>query len=395
MLSGELNPPNDHGSVVASHSQRHMDGQTSTRMQETMKVEAPLTDSAVPLQKRVSSLTTENRTGEAFSVSEGEAAPPSAACTPCLLPFASDSPPPSPVNLERTAGNSPQRAAAAYRRAGELKEGRFGDDLSKYKDDQLLRSPGGDAYDLTTKTVAPSLDEQRSFVPRVGKDLSDAWGNCKLFLQNLAFGSEVNCREASGQIKTTRQKGLLGTLTSSLKNTLSGLSFGLWTPGGETKPSGVKDRFLHFMRKTKEAFLGDLMQGVPASINRMGKNLVLAGWNLTEVLPDATLGQFDAGRSLTTTIFDNGQIVVEYLTDVLPSGDAWMRVHAGSLSGFKLPILYNLTRPESSVDDARWETVRNTPFRKSIETVGALLADVVAIGFIGQTLSGGHKRDQG
>jgi hypothetical protein len=364
-------------------------------MQETVKVEAPQTVNAVPLQKQVSSLMSENRAGEAFSVSEGEADPPSASCTTCQLPFAADSPPTSPLNLERTAGNSPQQAAAAYRRASELKERGIPGDLSKYRDDQLLRNPGGDAYNLSEKTVEPNLDQQRSFVRRVGKDLSDAWGNCKGFLQNSAFGSELNYRDASGQIKTTRQKGLLGTLTSFLKNTASGLSFGLWTPEGEKSPTGVKERFIHFMRKTKEAFLGDLMQGVPASINRMGKSLALAGWNLVEVLPDATIGQFDAGRKLTTTIFDNGQVVVEYLTDVMPSGDAWMRVHAGSLSGFKLPIVYNLTKPESSVDDARWETVRNTPFRKSIETIGALLADAVAIGFVGQTLSGGRKREQG
>jgi hypothetical protein len=41
--------------------------------------------------------------------------------------------------------------------------------------------------------------------------------------------------------------------------------------------------------------------------------------------------------------------------------------------------------PEQYSEDARWRYVRNTPFRKSIETVGALLADVAALALIGQT----------
>ena len=77
--------------------------------------------------------------------------------------------------------------------------------------------------------------------------------------------------------------------------------------------------------------------------------------------------------------------MVEYLTDVIPSGDAWFRVHAASLDKLEMPVLFNLRQPESSVSDARWQYVKNTPFRKTIETIGSLLADVTSIGLIGQT----------
>ncbi len=327
-----------------------------------------------------------------FAVSPEEANPPCVSGKTC---------PPSPkavspsVDWVAEIGTepSPQKAAAAYRQAESFKKGGILSDLAKYKDDQLLQNPGGDAYDLQTGSVAGDLQQHRSFTHRIGKDLSDAWENCKRFVQNLAFGSETSYRDVSGQIRKTRKKGLIGTLGDFFKNTASALSFGLYTPKGEDKPSGIMERLFHFVKKSKQALFGDLVQGVPCSINRMGKNLVLAGWNLVEVLPDATLGNFEAGRKLTTTVFDNGQVMVEYLTDVAPSGEAWMRVHAASLKGMKPPVLYNLTRPEHSLEDARWETVRNTPFRKTIETLGALLADAAFIGLIGQTLSNGANRE--
>jgi hypothetical protein len=290
-------------------------------------------------------------------------------------------------------GASPERAASAYQRADSLKSEGLLDDMGKYRDDQLLRNPGGDAYDLNAKTVSADLGEHESFTRRVGKDLSDAWENATRFVQNLTFGSEIVFRDPSGQIRTTRGKGLLSTLGAFVRNTASALTLGLYTPAGESRPAGPLERVLHLFRKAKQALWGDLAQGVPSSLNRMGKNLILAGWNLVEVLPDATMGQFGAGRKVTTTIFDNGQVMVEYLTDVAPGGDAWMRVHAGSLQGLKAPVLYNLSQPEHSTEDARWETVRNTPFRKTIETIGALLADAVVLGAVGQTLCGGRRRE--
>lgn len=60
----------------------------------------------------------------------------------------------------------------------------------------------------------------------------------------------------------------------------------------------------------------------------MAEDRMLTGWNLVEVIPDATIGNLGAGEKLTTTFFDNGQVTIDYLTDILPAGEAWLRVHS-------------------------------------------------------------------
>jgi hypothetical protein len=56
-------------------------------------------------------------------------------------------------------------------------------------------------------------------------------------------------------------------------------------------------------------------------------------------------------------------------------------VHAANFDGDsrRLPVLYNLKMPERNQTDIRWKTIRNTPLRKTIETIGAIVADVVTI----------------
>jgi hypothetical protein len=147
----------------------------------------------------------------------------------------------------------------------------------------------------------------------------------------------------------------------------------------------------------KEAIIGDLVQGVSGSVIHMGEDLALAGWNLVEVLPDATIGNFQEGRKLTTTIFDNGQVAIDYVTDILPMGEAWLRVHASKLCNLKdpkLPILYNMNMPEHFTGDVRWRYIRNTPFRKTIETIGSLLADIVAVKIINDAKSTSEERHE-
>ena len=61
---------------------------------------------------------------------------------------------------------------------------------------------------------------------------------------------------------------------------------------------------------------------------------------------------------------------------------AWLRVHAYHLKDGKLPVYYNLSMPENYTGDARWSSVRNTPFRKGIETAGALLGDIFTLKFL-------------
>lgn len=294
-----------------------------------------------------------------------------------------------------TPRSSSRKAAASYaQQAPPPKASAQMSGFEKYKDDQLLRNPGGDHYNLTEKKVVENPKEQQSFTGRIGKDLSDVFGNVKNFFGNLFMGSKIQYRDQNNQIKEADQRGLVKTVLDFFKNMGSALTFGAWHPDTPEAPQGFLDRLTFSASRLKRAVLGDALEGIPRSINHMSKNLVLAGWNLIEVVPDATLGNVEMGRKLTTSLFDNGQVAVEYLTDIVPSGDAWFRVHAGSLEHLKPPILYNLTLPEHTTGDTRWEYVRNTPFRKTIETIGTLLADVTLMGLFGQSGFSGNQGDQ-
>lgn len=284
-----------------------------------------------------------------------------------------------------SALNEHGAAAAPALRSGLPKTSGEGSGWQKYRDDQFLRNPGGDRYYLDENRVSEDLRERESFGTRVGKDLSDVFGNVKNFFGNLLFGSKFRYRDENNEIREATQRGLVGTCVDFFKDLGSAMTFGLWHPDEENGPQGVVQRIAYSGSKLKEALLGDLVEGIPRSVNHMAKNVVLAGLNLVQVVPDATIGNAAPGRKLTTTIFDNGQVLVEYLTDVIPSGDAWFRVHAASLTDVQAPVLYNLRMPEHAKGDVRWQYVRNTPFRKTIETVGTLLADIAAIGLAGQT----------
>jgi hypothetical protein len=284
-----------------------------------------------------------------------------------------------------TASNTPSNAdaAAAYQNYVVAQEPQS--DWEKYKDDQLLSNPGGDHYDLENRRVDSNPENHDSFWDRIGKDFSDALGNVTNFFGNLFFGAETHYRDENNRIQMAKGQGVLGSIVDFFEDLGSGFSFGLWRPDGEKEPEGFVDRAGFFLSKMKEAFFGDLVQGVTGSAIRAGENIVLAGWNLVEVVPDATLGNWEEGRKLTTTLFDNGQVVIDYMTDVIPAGEAWLRVHALNLDDLqdpKVPVLYNIQMPERFDGDARWSRVRNTPFRKTIETIGSLLADIAAVKLI-------------
>ncbi len=127
---------------------------------------------------------------------------------------------------------------------------------------------------------------------------------------------------------------------------------------------------------------------------KMSSGCAANGEQALTMLRDAAIGNFGPGQKLTTSIFDNGHVAIEYLTDIIPSGDAWLRVHASSLKELKPPILYNLKKPEFNTGDTRWEYVRNTPLRKTIESRGSLLAGAGAIFLIGETGSPSNRRNQ-
>ncbi len=265
-------------------------------------------------------------------------------------------------------------------------------DLEKYKDDQLLSNPGGDHYYLSEKKVVPEPGDQRSFAGRLGKDISDAFDNIKNFFGNLLFGSKVYYRDKNNEIQEARQRGLVGSVVDFFKDLGSALSFGKWRPDGEEEPVGFGKRCGFFFSKMKEALFGDLIQGVSGSVVHMGEDLLFAGWNLAETVPDATIGNFETGRKITTAVFDYGQVAMDYLTDIIPSGDAWVRVHSMKLKDLKLPVLNNIDTPEHNDEDSRWKYVRNTPFRKAIETVGSLVSDVLTLNIFGQLKFSSEKR---
>ncbi len=302
---------------------------------------------------------------------------------PVLLSQAFTAPPPSGAD-----------AAAAYQRQAKPSAAPAPmSDVEKYKDDQLLRNPGGRNYYLDEKKVVEPSHKESVF-GLVGKDFSSVVGNIKNFFGNMFTGTTILHRNEKNEIVQGRQKGLLSTVGDFFKDLGSALSLGAFHPGSAQGPHGFKDRLVYSVSKLKDAFMGDILTGVPASVNHMAKNLLLSGWHLAEVLPDAALGNFGPGQKLTTSIFDNGHVAIEYLTDIIPSGDAWLRVHASNLMELQPPILYNLKMPEFNSGDTRWEYVRNTPFRKTIETIGSLLADGASIFMLGQTGASSNRRNQ-
>ncbi len=287
------------------------------------------------------------------------------------------------------------RAAGAYEKQEPVAEpaGGFASDLAKYKDDQLLSNPGGDHYDLDNKQYVADPPEQKSFLGRIGKDIQDAFSNLKNFVGDLLYGSTMHYRDENGEIQETRKRGLVGSVVDFFQDLGSALSFGAWRPDGEEAPKTLGDRVGFFFSKLKEAVFGDLVQGVAGSAVNMGEDLLLAGWNLVEVVPDATIGNFEAGRKATTAVFDSGQVAIDYLTDILPGGEASIRVHSPDFAKRRFPVLNNISMPERNTDDERWKYVRNTPFRKAIETAGSLVFDILTLRFLGDFHFFGEKKD--
>jgi hypothetical protein len=287
---------------------------------------------------------------------------------------------------------SPQQAASAYGRMQVPSLTANASDWEKYRDDQLLSNPGGDAYVFEGNESVDAAGEG-SFVGRLGKDLSDAASNLGNFFENMLFGAETHYRDVQGDVQVAERRGLVGSLSDFVVDVGSALSFGGWRPDGEPAPQGLEERASFVFDKIKEALAGDLIAGVGGSVNQMGEDLLLAGWNLVEVVPDAVFGNFKAGEQVVSNVFDNGQVLVDYITDVLPAGEAWLRVHSSELGQQQTPVFYNLEMPERFAGDTRWEYVRNTPFRKAVETIGSLLADVATLKLAGQLpTSSGRRR---
>lgn len=246
-----------------------------------------------------------------------------------------------------------------------------------YKEDQLMSNPGGDNFFLskTSNVIDKNYDHSR-FTKRVGKDLSDAGNNFLNAVKDLGSGSNMKYIDKQGNINEVRKVGLAGTVVNFFKDVASGLSFGLYSQEGEVKPQGVVGKIKHLFKKVfKDAVIGDIVKGVPKSVIHIGEDIMFAGLNAVEAIPDATIGNFKAGRKATTAIFDNAQVAMDFVTDVMPGGEASMRVRSFKLAkGLKgLPIINNLTTPEKRYDEKELGYVRNTSFRKVIETIPSLI----------------------
>ena len=269
------------------------------------------------------------------------------------------------------------------------------DQIGLYGTEQLLTNPGGKTLDFADGKRIASSGADMSWGSRIGKDMEDSLLNFKNFFLDATTGTSGYHTEADGTIKKSETSaGLLGSLVNFLKDMGSALSFGMWRPDGEEGPDGISDALLFAASKLKEAIGADLIGGVAGSIVRMGEDLILAGWNLAEAVPDTLIGALDPGKVVIDTIFDNGQVAIDYITDVIPGGEAWMRVHAYDMTRGHFPVFYNLKTPEHFPDDQRWENIRNTPFRKAVETIGSLLADAAMIYTLSQGITASDSRHE-
>jgi hypothetical protein len=329
----------------------------------------------------LASLAPSSTAGEARSA--GTAAPPRGQTMPSAL---------RPLSLAH-----PRRAAAAYERQARPVTTSPGDSgFEKYKEDQLLKNPGGDRYCLERKMVLAPSALPTSFGARIRKDFTDALGNLKNAWENLFAGARFCYRDGNGRIAEARRRGCAASCLDFARDLAGALTLGHWRPAGEPPREGWGERLRAAAAHLKKALGQDLGEGVIGGLGHVAKNLLLAAWNLLEVPADATIGNVRPGREAVSAFFDNGQLAIEYLTDIMPGGDAWLRVHAPNLDDGRLPVVNNWRMAESGVEDARWRYVRNTPFRKKLETLGSLLVDGVVVAFLGpmRLLSWGARREQ-
>ncbi|MBT5305181.1 MAG: hypothetical protein HOL31_08880, partial [Candidatus Scalindua sp.] len=171
-----------------------------------------------------------------------------------------------------------------------------------YKEDQLMSNPGGDNFFLNkTSGVIDNNYDHSKITKRVGKDLADAGNNLLNVVKDLGGGAKFKYVDKHGNVKDGKKVGLAGTVVNFFKNVASGLTFGLYNSEGEAKPQGGIARVKHMFKKIiKDAIMGDIMQGVPNSVIHLGEDVMFAGLNAVEVIPDATIGNFKAGREATT-----------------------------------------------------------------------------------------------
>ena len=205
--------------------------------------------------------------------------------------------------------------------------------------------------------------DQSKFTKRVGKDLKDAGENFKIYLRILALARQSNTLIKMAISRKGKKVGFAGTIVNFLKDMASGITFGKYTPAGEDAPDNALEATKHFFKKIfVDAICKDVVVGIPRSAIHVGEDAVFACINLAETIPDATIGNCKAGQMATTEFFDDMQVFIDFVTDVIPTGEAGSRTRAFTFKkGINgLPIVYNITSPEQGMDDENWKYVRNT-----------------------------------
>ncbi|MCB1196347.1 hypothetical protein KDK77_09190 [bacterium] len=248
--------------------------------------------------------------------------------------------------------------------------------IKLYKEDQFLAHPGSDNYFIRNgKIEYDTAYEHSDFSKRIGKDITDALLNFNNAILDSLFGAKFRYVDQNGSLQEGKKDGLLGALGKFTKNMFEGIYA---KPDTNNPTPNAMDKIVYSGKKILIDGIGkNLFIDVPHSMIDITEDLFIGTLNAFEIVPDATIGNFEAGRKLTTKIFDNGQLAINYISDVLPTGEAWLRVHSfgTDATNRNLPVLFNIKSPQQGLDDIRWESIRNTPFRKAIETVGSIAAN--------------------
>ena len=249
--------------------------------------------------------------------------------------------------------------------------------FKKYKEDQLLSNPGGDHFHLAKDAdVIDYNEDQSKFTVRVGKDLKDAGENFVNIFKDIGPGAPIKYVDIDGRIREGKKAGFGGAMVGFFKDIASGITLGKYIPKGENAPDNALEATKHFFKKIfVDALFKDMVVGIPRSAIHVGENAIFTCINLAEIVPDATIGNFKAGRKATTEVFDDTQVFVDFVTDAIPMGEAGSRTRAFTLKkGLKgFPIVNNITSPEQGIKDENWRYVRNTPLRKAIESMATII----------------------
>ncbi|MDY6862750.1 MAG: hypothetical protein SV062_07145 [Thermodesulfobacteriota bacterium] len=264
--------------------------------------------------------------------------------------------------------------------------------IKTYRREQLLGNPGGDGYniDKALNKISPLRVTKTGFTGRIYKDLTDAGKNIMNCIKNLGTGANYAYMKSDNQVEEMSKTGFLQTIKNFCRHFLRGLTFGLYPSGkGKKVEVATSHRVIQAAKNIGRAIFVDIGRDIPKCGINLVEDIALCGLNTIEVIPDATVANLPNGEKVVNEIFDDTQVLINYLADVAPTGDAWMRVHSMEISKnrFIPPIIKNLTSKERDFENDYLKTVYNSKFRKIIETIGSLTGDVLFFNYFNRTIN--------